>query len=353
MAVHLSNPVLVAGDEEGIHASRVVTSLIGSRVLITRAAVGLAVLVLGWTTLAGRTYTTRSSFIPEDRRQGSNLSGLAAQLGVQVGGSDLSQSPQFYADLITSDEILRRASMSLYPADGSTTATAPLAVALGIGGADSTASLTRSMAWLRKHVAASVQAKTGIVDVAVTAKSAAMSSAINARLLALVNEFNLQTRQTQAAAERTFAEGRAAELKSELRDAEDALTTFLQRNRGDYRNAPDLAFQQERLSREVQLRQQVYTSMVQAYEQARLDAVRDTPLITILDRPRAPMRADGRGFIWKFVFALFVGALIGCGWVLARDGVHGALEGRAEREELLRALRELATDARRPWRLVV
>src|SRR3712207_7894583 len=50
-----------------------------------------------------------------------------------------------------------------------------------------------------------------------------------------------------------------------------------QRNR-DYRNSPELTFQQERLSREVSRVQQLYGRLSEAYEQAKIEEVRDTPV---------------------------------------------------------------------------
>src|ERR1041384_4395207 len=50
--------------------------------------------IAGVLTLMGkRHYTSTSSFVPQAKTQGSsNLAGLAAQLGVQVGAGDQSQS---------------------------------------------------------------------------------------------------------------------------------------------------------------------------------------------------------------------------------------------------------------------
>src|SRR2546423_345239 len=42
---------------------------------------------------ATRTYTSTASFAPVAQRTPSNVAGLAAQLGIQTGGSDPSQSP--------------------------------------------------------------------------------------------------------------------------------------------------------------------------------------------------------------------------------------------------------------------
>jgi uncharacterized protein involved in exopolysaccharide biosynthesis len=54
------------------------------------------------------------------------------------------------------------------------------------------------------------------------------------------------------------------------------MQAFLQANR-QWANSPDLTFQHDRLERDIALRQQVYTTLVQSFEQARISEVRDTP----------------------------------------------------------------------------
>src|SRR5207253_9545275 len=105
-----------------------------------------------------------------------------------------------------------------------------------------------------------------------TTRSAYLSKGIVERALELVNRFNQEKRQSQSGEERRFIGGRLQESKGELRDAEDAVARFMEKNR-DFRNAPALTFQYERLQREVALRQTLYASLSQNYEQARIEEV--------------------------------------------------------------------------------
>ena len=103
-------------------------------------------------------------------------------------------------------------------------------------------------------------------------------------ILDLVHTFDLTTRQTQAGAERRFSGERLAELTGELRDAEDTLKSFLIENRV-FSNSPALQFEHDRLQRAVTMRQELVTSLAQAYERARIEEVRNTPVITLIDPP--------------------------------------------------------------------
>jgi uncharacterized protein involved in exopolysaccharide biosynthesis len=172
-------------------------------------------------------------------------------------------------------------------------------------------------------------------------------------ILDRLNWFNLVTRQSQAGAERRFMEGRLDEARAELRTAEDRLQNFLQRNR-DFRNSPELTFQQDRLARDVQMRQQVYTSLAQAYEQARIEEVRDTPVITVVEQPDLPIRPDRRGAARSALVALIAGGMLGT--LIAFVMTVMERERALNEDEMVAVQAELRTavgEMRRPWRLLL
>jgi uncharacterized protein involved in exopolysaccharide biosynthesis len=164
---------------------------------------------------------------------------------------------------------------------------------------------------------ASFDPKTNIVTVSVRSSDTATALVVAKRVIVLIDRFNQQVRQSRARAERRFAEGRAAELKTELSTAENSIRVFREKNR-EIRNSPELQLESDRLSRDVQLRQQVYVSVAQAFEQARLDEVRDTPVVSIIEEPRVPLRPDARGTLQWAALGTVLGLLL----VLALDLAH-------------------------------
>src|SRR5437660_12923811 len=74
---------------------------------IAIGAVAVATLFFLKAVLTPRTYTVTTSLMPDSRGVGPSVSGLAAQFGIPVESGDPTQSPQFYLELLTSDEILR------------------------------------------------------------------------------------------------------------------------------------------------------------------------------------------------------------------------------------------------------
>jgi uncharacterized protein involved in exopolysaccharide biosynthesis len=141
-------------------------------------------------------------------------------------------------------------------------------------------------------------------------------------MLGLVDSFNLERRRRRAGQERAFIEGRMAAAQSELSDAEDNLRHFHDRNRRI--ESPDLQFENDRLTRTVQLRQTVYVQLVTAYDQARIEEVRSAPVVTLVDPPETGVGRNGSllidGIIW-----VIVGLMLGCACAFAAHAAEGVL----------------------------
>jgi uncharacterized protein involved in exopolysaccharide biosynthesis len=296
-----------------------------------------------------RTYTAASIVMPQNRRQGTNLSGLAAQLGLTLPNIEGNQSGAFYADLLKSRPLLERIVDTTFTVGG-----APMRVADALRAHGRTPALRRDDAVRRlaDALTATVSSKTSVIQLEVTLPSAELAAAVNRRLLELLNEFNLTSRQSQASAERQFTERRLGEVRRDLREAEDRLQGFLQQNR-DYRNSPQLLFQFNRLEQDVMMQRQVYSTLAQAFEQAKIEEVRDTPVITIVESPEVPVRPDPRRLALYAVLALVAGMAVGAALSIVRDAVvRSGREAGGDYAELVELRRRAWWELRHPVRAI-
>jgi uncharacterized protein involved in exopolysaccharide biosynthesis len=294
--------------------------LVRRRFVIVLASVGF-LLALVAALLKAPQYTSSFSFTPQSNQDParSGLAALAGQFGMAAGAS--SQPPQLYADLLTTRELLApiaRDSFQLSPNDRRKV---PVSEFLGITGSDPRVVEERTTQKLKARVvsASAATRTTGVVGVTVRTESPVVSFEIAKRLIDGLNKFNVGTRKSQAGEERRFTESRLAEAKASLRAAEDALQYFLSGNR-QIGNSPQLTFQRERLQREVTLQQQVVLGLAQQYEEARIREVRDTPVITVIERPILPAMPDPRGRVTLIILGTFVGLFLGVALVLMREG---------------------------------
>jgi uncharacterized protein involved in exopolysaccharide biosynthesis len=203
-----------------------------------------------------------------------------------------------------------------------------LAELLEVGGGTPAETRRLTVEMLRGMVSAKVNPVTGVVGFTVSSPWPALSEQIAQRLMAMVSEFNLSTRQSQAAAERRFTQARLDDARGELRAAENALQGFLQSNRR-YEGAPELVMRRERLQREVAEHEAVYTMLTQAYERARIDEVRDTPVLTVIETPAGSARAQSRETAVRAMLMLLLGLVLAVGAAFWRETLRASRERRA------------------------
>lgn len=323
------------------------TVLLRHRRLILYSALTLFVVVVVPMSFTARTYNSSASFMPQASSQRSGLSALAAQFGVPATVATASESPAFYADLLGTREVLQAVLESQYRVPTDTgVASGNLMDFLKVRATSEALRIEKALRRLQSLLSVDLQTRTGVVRFSVRAPNRVLAQQVAQRLLDEVNRFNLEQRQSQASAERRFTEGRLQALQTELRAAEDRLQAFLQHNR-DFRS-PELTFEQGRLARDVELRQAVYTTVAQANEQARINEVRDTPVITVIDPPSLPSQPEGRGRTKGGALALILGGLAGLVMAYGKEfAQHARSEGHAD--ELSSLARETVADLRRPW----
>jgi uncharacterized protein involved in exopolysaccharide biosynthesis len=274
--------------------------------------------LLTWTLLKGREYTSVSSFTPLSSSVSPELAGAAVQFGINLPGSDdQTQSPAFYEALLGADHVLRETVNSEY-VDPSSGRQASLVTIWQADGRSEEQRVASAIEDLGERIDVGSVQRTGIVTLRVRAESAELARGINARMLEVLHAFNLERRGSRAEKEREFVEGRVEAKLRDLRAAEDRLEAFLKANRS-YERSPELRFQYERFVRDVSTHQAVYATLSQSLEQAKIDEVRDIPLFTLIDVPRAPVKPDARGLAFRGFLGLFGGAVLGIAVALLRD----------------------------------
>jgi uncharacterized protein involved in exopolysaccharide biosynthesis len=301
---------------------RVGAFISANRRTIVRAALALSVLAAVATALTPRKYEATVAFTPSsDSRQNLGaVAGLASQLGLQIDLGTRGENLAFYAALIESRELLQRAVTSTYKVkrDDGAVREGNLIELLNVKGASPAVRRNRAVKRLDGLLTVRSNPQANIIEVKVATRWPELSEQIANRVLVLVNEFNLERRQSQAAAERKFVQSRVDTATSNLQASEEALADFIARNRV-YANSPELSIRYDRLRRRVDLNQQVLTSLVQNLERARIEEVRNTPVVTPIDLPTGSAMPKPRGMVINVFLGLFFGAFLGAGIAALRQ----------------------------------
>lgn len=141
-----------------------------------------------------------------------------------------------------------------------------------------------SLRALNDLVAVSVDRRTGLVWLSVTTKYPELSAAVVHAYLEELNDYNINKRQSQAKSNERFMAERLTQIKKELSNAEDSLLAFKEQNRNFGTSSdPELQLQLGRLERDVLIQSEQATLMTRQHEMARIDAVKDVPVVNVLD----------------------------------------------------------------------
>lgn len=309
--------------------------------VFTPVIFGILAVVL--TFARGKTYTAESAFtLTTSASSASRLSSLAAQFGMPMGsGTRPTENLDFYVALLRSRELLRDVVLAEYTIPVGPQSTDSLSGTLielsGVEIEPGTDPVSHAIRSLKKKISVSADQTSSLVRIETQAPTPELAEQINRQLLSAVNRYSVDRRMSQAAVERAFIEERLREAEEDLSEAEEALEQFLLRNRSF--NTPTLAFEQSRLQHQVDLQRQLYITLAQANESARIEEVRNTPLISIIDPPESSAQSRSR-IVLYLLLSLFLGGFIGAGTAIGIESVRRERlvnpDGFAEIDELLR-----------------
>ena len=274
----------------------------------------------------------------------SAVLGIAGELG--LNGSS-STSPQFYADLLSTRPILDSL-LTTKPTSECKALGAPnLLGALGSSGKSRDDSLFLARKKLGDLIDSDVNIRTGVVSVSIQAPCAGLAVELADTLFSELNAFNVRKRQTSARARREYASARVREADSALTAAEDALEAFNVRNRS-FDVSPQLRLESDRLTRQVNMQQDLAMTLHREYESARLDEVNSTPALTRLQLAALPIKPTWPKRRLTVILVTAFAMMVGVGLAILRTLVGPLPDGCSER---LRSWHEWLDARRGAWSL--
>lgn len=184
------------------------------------------------------------------------------------------------------------------------------------------------------RVATSVDQGTGLMTISVTAGGPRLASSIAKSFL---DHFTTRVREirTEKVRERLqFVEGRFQEVEKELEAAEERLAQFLEQNKNP--TTATLQFRRDRLQRQVNFKEQLYSELQSQLTQTRLDLQRRQPVITVVEEPVPPLERSAPLRTLIVLISLIFGGILAVGIAFTK-----AYFEEQRDEETRRKLREI------------
>ncbi len=302
--------------------------------LFVVAATVLAIII---SLILPKAYKSTATILPETNA--SKLSALggpfdiASLAGVNVGEAPLTK---LYPDIAKSEAVLKNIIYTQYKTD-EMSSPENLIQLWEISGKTPYEQYVTALKILGSALSIDVDRMTSVMTVSIETKDPELSADIVNNVVAGLNNFMLTKRKSSASEQRAWIAERLSEVKVSLDSSEDALTKFREQNR-QVASSPQLQMQQERLMQAVQLNSTLYIELRKQYELAKIDEIKNIPIINVLDaaRPAAFKDKPKRAVIVLVVFFLaFFGSV---GYVLVANWYGGEfkkLMGVVKGEKLL------------------
>lgn len=277
-----------------------------------------------------RYYQSSATFMAESQTP-RNLPGGLGALAEQFGVTSLTgnQGPAYYAKLLDSREVLEHV-LFIPTTTAEDSTPRPLIDRLGVSKSNRDR-VHKSLKKLRNRLQVSADLTTNTINFSVDMRDAQVAYQTANALLNTLDSFNIIVRKSRARNEVEFLTARVAAAQADLRAAESRVEAFLATNRAG-RSSPALALQESRLQREAEMAQTRFSELQRQLDQARIQEVRDTPVLTVLDPPDLPVKPY-KPIRWLVITVVaIVGMGLGYGWTRlsasveqrAQEGAIGA-----------------------------
>ena len=129
---------------------------------------------------------------------------------------------------------------------------------------------------------------------------------------------------------RKFIDQQLIEAKKELEQSEEGLKEFREHN-GNIVQSPSLQMQQQRLVRDVAVLTGVFTTLKQHFESAKIDEVKESDYIVILDSPEIPLFPTGTRKRNLVILAGVLGLALGIVLAFVRNYLNTAFINESQK----------------------
>lgn len=152
--------------------------------------------------------------------------------------------------------------------------------------------------------------RTGLIQLNIEMESPNLAAEVANFIGSEIQSYIQKQNTAKAIKEKLFISGRLIVVKGELEKLEEDLKEFKERNRG-YEVSPELFMIYSQKFREAEAKQQVYVTLQQQLELARISEVKQTPIINILDEAKPPVSKSRPNRAIISLLSLLAGFLFG------------------------------------------
>ena len=284
------------------------------------AMTGVAMLAgVAVTRFSSPEYTAKVALLPAAPADGLGALGMApfanfaSNLGLGPGGAGIAVA---FPDIIHSRQVRERVLAQQYATEKFGAVT--LEAYLTDPSKEVPMRRAKALRELEKRVRVSVDKLSGVLQVAVTMPETKLSALVTEAIVAELVQVESALQQDAARGNREFIERRLVETTAALERAENQLRNFREHNLR-IGNDPELLLQAERLAREAEIQKNVYITLTQQYELAKIEESRRGAGVQVIDPAQEPFSKSSPILLKNLVLGAFFGGAGACLLVVAQS----------------------------------
>lgn len=182
---------------------------------------------------------------------------------------------------------------------------------------------------IRKDISLSVDKKTSVISLSVTAQDPHVAARITEEVIARLKTYVTNYRTEKSRTDLAYYENLYTEAKNSYFTAQQRYANYVDRNQGVILQR--VKTEQERLQNEMNLAYQLYNSCAQQLQAARAKVQMETPVFTVINPPQVPLKRSAPSKVTILVAFVFLAFVFESVWVLwGRDLVAGVKKKEEE-----------------------
>lgn len=146
---------------------------------------------------------------------------------------------------------------------------------------------------LNKKITTEIDKPTKVLTVTATMSESKLSAIIVNNLVKDLDDYIRNQRKSYASNTRAYVEKRLKQVKDSLSYFENRLVGFRERNRAITLMAPNLMVDDGRIRRQIEILQNVYTELVKQVELAKIEEIKDIPVVNVKEYAGDPVVKAG------------------------------------------------------------
>jgi uncharacterized protein involved in exopolysaccharide biosynthesis len=268
------------------------------KLFIVNSVVAIIAIVL--LLIFGKPYFTSCITILPDYGNSSvmgNISGLAAMAGINVGEpvsteiyEKLLYSESVIKDVVNQKYVTEKYSESINLVDYFEIESTDVQLSSELQERSRFLQIKESLT--ESRIKTEIDRMTRALSISVTMPEAKLSSDVVNQLVKSLNKYITLDRQSTAREQSQYLKNRLIQVKDSLNMFENELLIFTEKNIS-ITTSPRLLLEEIRLKRRVEIAQELFLSLTTQYELIKLEEVKETPVLNIMEKAEQPIKKSG------------------------------------------------------------